>query len=104
LYRVTISLLEDPGHKLDDGKYYYYTVYDRVPSNMRFTEPRLADGDRAWATAEGQRVKMWAYTRGNQTSYSFYYYVMRISDAEAVIPEAYISRNFNLTSAWGSAK
>jgi hypothetical protein len=104
MYKVTITLHEDPGHKLDDGKYYYYTIYDRVPSNMRFTEPGLADGDRSWATAEGQHVNIWAYTRGNQTSYSFYYYTMLISDAEAVIPEAYISRNFNLANAWGSAK
>jgi hypothetical protein len=104
MYRVTVTLLEDPGHKLDDGKYYHYTIYDRVPSNMRFTDPGLADGGTSWATAEGQRVNIWAYTRGNQTSYSFYYYTMLISDAEAVIPEAYISRNFNLANAWGSAK
>jgi predicted thioesterase len=106
LYKATLTIHEDPDHRLDDGYYYYYTVYDRIPSNMRFTRPDFIEGggDNAWITNEGQRVKIWAFTRGNQTSYSFEYYVMRISEAEAVVPEAYISRSFDLENSWGSAK
>ena len=109
MYYVRLTVKEKPGtaaenRRLKGG----YTIYDRIPSNMRFygadTLSVILPGDSfTLITAEGQRVRIWAQNDGKSDTYTYVYQVVRISDAEAVTPEAYISRDFDLGSAWGSS-
>ncbi len=108
MYYVRLTVKEKPGTAAADRQLKGgYTIYDRVPSNMRFLgastlSVTVPGNSFALTTSEGQRVRIWARNDGKSDTYTYEYQVMRISDAEAVTPKAYISRDFNLESPWGS--
>jgi hypothetical protein len=41
------------------------------------------------------------YANGKYTSYTFVYYVLKVSDAEAVTPEAFIGATEDVNGYWG---
>ncbi|MDR3238538.1 MAG: Ig-like domain-containing protein [Clostridiales bacterium] len=85
----------------------FYTIRDRIPSNMRFTESLAAPGgqpqDISLVLAEKQIVDITFYYDGEAPN-RFEYWAVQVSDAEAVTEKAYISQNFRRDQIWGASQ
>ncbi|MDR1663812.1 MAG: Ig-like domain-containing protein [Clostridiales bacterium] len=102
LYRITLTVSDNNEENLPR----FYNLYDRVPSNMRYTSPpgNYEPTGRYYAAAEGQRVSIWAYKEGKLPTYTIDYYAIRVSDAEAVTPPAYIGSAGRTQERWGMSE
>ncbi len=88
---------------IPDAKKGYYTIKDRVPSNMRFTASSRNDG--VYVSNEGgQSVSISFYYDGKEANKTVSYDAVKINDAEAVTGAAYISDGFDTSCLWGQSK
>jgi len=101
LFRVLYTLYADEG---DISAARSYTIYDRVPGNMRFTAlGRSALKGGYWVNAERQRVSAWVMTDGKSPSYEIEYFMQQINDAYAVPTDAYIVKSGS-GGLWGRSE
>ncbi|MCL2517983.1 MAG: Ig-like domain-containing protein [Oscillospiraceae bacterium] len=84
----------------------YYTIYDRLPGNMRYLNTNLLySGNYYVNNPEKQFVNISVYTESGG-EITVVYNASKISDADAVTEKAYISSswNFDVDSIWGASK
>jgi hypothetical protein len=82
-----------------------YRIVDRLPGNMRYAanqESNARDSAYDIELSENQIVDIWFYYDG-ETCPPIKYSAMRVSDADAVVERAYISRRFDTNGLWGAS-
>ncbi|MCL2350974.1 MAG: Ig-like domain-containing protein [Firmicutes bacterium] len=89
-----------------DAKPGYYTLVDRVPSNMRFLSGNGGPDGGWWVNSpERQVVDIgFVYDKTNGQTVTFQYQTAKVSDFDAVAGRAYVARNFRTDGIWGGTK
>ena len=82
----------------------YYTIRDRIPSNMRFIKTVGTDERYDVNYQEKQLVDIAFYYDGKNQPTQMRYRVIKVSPADAIIERAYISQNFIIDQPWGASK
>lgn len=88
----------------------YYSIRDRLPGNMRYTESNndsnYNNGNNNYyyvSNPEKQFIDISVYTR-HGGEITIIYNAVKISEAESVTEKAYVSRNFDIDEIWGASK
>jgi len=102
-YDRTISLIIKMPEHAPKG---YYTAYDRVPTNMRYSNVpnrRAYTPDYHVSNPEGQTVVISFYYHGYESVIRISYNAIKVSDVMATIGPAYVSRVFATDEIWGAS-
>ncbi|MDR1689870.1 MAG: Ig-like domain-containing protein [Clostridiales bacterium] len=80
----------------------YYTIFDRLPSNMRYLPVRNENYSSFASNPEGQLVNISFYFDPEKgRNFSVSYSAMKVSNFNAVEGKAYIVRRYSDDSVWG---
>ena len=105
LYNISINVTLPP-----DAKPGYYTLTDRVSSNMTYLEPgeSMNTGDIWVYSPERQIVNAGFYYKGNTgatnvMTFNITYRAMKIMNVNTIPGPVYVSRNFRTGEIWGGS-